>query len=72
MRVAVGITRVLVGVSVGVLVGRCVNTGIRVFVGVGVLVMVGVSVGRGVSVAGRGVKVGVADRKAEVCMADHV
>ena len=41
-------------------------------VGVEVLVASGVSVGMGVSVAGSGVKVGVAERKADVCITDQV
>ena len=57
---------------VGVFVGSCVSTGIRVCVGVGDSVHWGVFVGVGVSVTGRGVKVGVVVRKAEVCIADQV
>jgi hypothetical protein len=64
--------RVMVAVVVGEFVGSCVNTGMRVGVGVGDDVMRGVSVGIGVFVAGCGVKVGDAVRKAEVCMADQV
>ena len=61
-----------VGVTVGVLVGMAVSTGMRVKVGVGVLVFCGVWVGMAVSVTGAWVKVGVAERAATVSMADQV
>jgi hypothetical protein len=69
--VTVGIG-VIVGVWVAVLVGIAVRMGMLVNVGVGVYVFGSVLVGRGVSVIGATVKVGVADRAATVSIADQV
>lgn len=63
----------MLGVMVGVSVGRGVIMGTSVFVGEGVTPSLhSVGVGMGVLVGGATVKVGVAERKAMVSIADQV